>query len=88
MRHDDTLILNGADSMGRPPKEYKLGDPINIRFTQDQVKRLDKLLEDNRDHWASVGVYGRVQLIRYLVITALPKFEETMRALGSPKRKR
>jgi hypothetical protein len=86
MRHDDTLILNGADSMGRPPKEHKLGNPINIRFTQDQVKRIDKLLEDGGDDWAAVGVYERAQLIRYLVIMSLTKLEKVAR--GTPKRKR
>jgi hypothetical protein len=88
MRHDDTLILDEAESMGRPPKANKLGNPLNIRFTKDQIKRIDKLLKDGRDDWATLGIHERTHLIRHLVEMALKTLEEATPMFGFPKRKR
>ena len=93
MRQDDTLVPDDA-VMGRPPKAIKLLDPLGIRFTEDQLTRIDKLLKDGRDTWPSVGVHNRNDLIRYLVEKGLKSIEEAApmfglpRHIGPPKRRR
>jgi hypothetical protein len=86
MRHDDTLILDEAESMGRPPKANKLGNPTNIRFSNEQLERIDKLRKDKRGEWTANGVPERTEFIRHLIDIAIKTLEGTM--LGFPKRRR
>lgn len=87
MRQDDTIQYE-TGMMGRPPKAIKLQDPIGIRFTEDQLTRIDKLLKAGRDAWPVVGVHNRNDLIRYLVQMALETVEREAPIHGFPKRRR
>jgi hypothetical protein len=78
---DDTSVNQSEAVMGRPPKAIKLQDPIGIRFTEDQLSRIDRLLEAGRTTWPDVGVTDRNSLIRHLV-------DEAIKVVTPPKRRR